>query len=201
MAVSKANKGSSTIGLQLFTIAPIIEDTLEGTTYGDLLQIDGIVEATITPENTEADVQYADDVEYDVVNPDPELTIVTTLAAVPLDVQKEILGHQMDSNGVLVKSATDTPKYFAVGFRAEKADHTFRYMWLLKMRAQPLTENLRTKEGETITRQTGEISWTAIKRTSDQQYQYVADEGLNGFTKQKAETFLQSVYTPVLPSA
>ena len=35
-----------------------------------------------------------------------------------------------------------------------------------------------------------------FKRTHDGQYQAVADEGENGFTAAKAETFLQSVYTP-----
>ena len=40
--------------------------------------------------------------------------------------------------------------------------------------------------------------WTAIKRTHDGRYQAVADEGENGFTAEKGETFLQSVYTPVI---
>ena len=52
------------------------------------------------------------------------------------------------------------------------------------------------KEGDTITRQTGEIVFTAIKRTSDGQYQAVADEGANGFTTQNAATFLTTVYAP-----
>ena len=71
-------------------------------------------------------------------------------------------------------------------------------MWLLKVRAKPLTENYATKEGSTINRQTPEVEWTAIKRTHDGQYQYVADEGQNSFTTEKAATFLESVYTPTL---
>ena len=45
-------------------------------------------------------------------------------------------------------------------------------------------------------RQTGEIEWTAIKRTHDNRYQAVADEGQNGFTAEKAATFLTEVYEP-----
>ena len=52
------------------------------------------------------------------------------------------------------------------------------------------------KEGTTITRQTGEVEWTAIKRTHDGRYQAVADEGQNGFDATKAATFLESVYEP-----
>ena len=59
-----------------------------------------------------------------------------------------------------------------------------------------LTENYATKEGTTITRQTGDVEWTAIKRTKDGRYQAVADEGENGFTTAMGETFLASVYTP-----
>ena len=74
--------------------------------------------------------------------------------------------------------------------------------YLSLFRAKPVTENYSTKAGKTVTRQTGEVEWTAIKRTHDGQYQAVADEGENGFTAEKAATFLQSVYTPVFtPSA
>ena len=52
-----------------------------------------------------------------------------------------------------------------------------------------------------ITRQTGEVEWTAIRRTHDNQYQAVADEGENGFTAEKGATFLQSVYEPVFTSS
>ena len=65
-----------------------------------------------------------------------------------------------------------------------------------KVRAKPMTENYRTKEGQTITRQNGSVEWTAIKRTHDGRYQAVADEGQNGFDAAKAATFLESVYEP-----
>ena len=73
----------------------------------------------------------------------------------------------------------------------------FRYIWLYKVRAKPVTENYATKEGKSITRQTGEVEWMAIRRTHDNQYQAVADEDENGFTAAKGATFLQSVYEPV----
>ena len=43
-----------------------------------------------------------------------------------------IFGNQIDDNGVLVRTATDKPPYFAVGFMSEKANHKFRYVWLYK---------------------------------------------------------------------
>ena len=171
---------SSTVGLKNMVIAPVTEDTETSTTYGDLQRVAGAIEATITPENNDPDIQFFDDVEGDVLYPDPELTFKTKLADLPLIVQEMIFSNKIDDNGVLIRTANDKPGYFAVGFMSEKANGTFRYVWLFKVRAKPVTETYATKEGTSITRQTGEVEWTAIKRTSDGRYQAVADEGENG---------------------
>lgn len=188
---------SSTVGLKNMVIAPVTADTETATTYGDLQRMAGAIEATITPENNDPDIQYFDDVEGDVLYPDPELTFKTKLADLPLIVQEMIFSNKIDDNGVLIRTANDKPGYFAVGFMSEKANGTYRYVWLFKVRAKPVTETYATKEGTSITRQTGEVEWTAIKRTSDGRYQAVADEGENGFTAEKAAAFLNTVYTPV----
>lgn len=188
---------SSTVGLKNMVIAPVTADTETSTTYGDLQRVAGAIEATITPENNDPDIQFFDDVEGDVLYPDPELTFKTKLADLPLIVQEMIFSNKIDDNGVLIRTANDKPGYFAVGFMSEKANGTYRYVWLFKVRAKPVTETYATKEGTSITRQTGEIEWTAIKRTSDGRYQAVADEGENGFTAEKAAAFLNTVYTPV----
>ena len=191
---------SSTVGLKNVVLAPLVEDTEETLTYGELQLVAGAIEASITPENADPDVQYYDDIEGDVLYADPELAFKTKMADLPLIIQEMIFGNKIDDNGVLIRSSTDKPPYFAVGFMSEKSNHKFRYVWLFKVRAKPVTENYATKEGTTITRQTGEVEWVAIKRTHDNQYQAVADEGENGFTAEKGTTFLQSVYTPVFAS-
>ena len=192
---------SSTVGLKNMVIAPVTEDNETSTTYGDLQRVAGAIEATITPENNDPDIQYFDDVEGDVLYPDPELTFKTKLADLPLIVQEMIFSNKIDDNGVLIRTANDKPGYFAVGFMSEKANGTYRYVWLFKVRAKPVTETYATKEGTSITRQTGEVEWTAIKCTSDGRYQAVADEGENGFTAEKAAAFLNTVYTPVFTTS
>lgn len=99
--------------------------------------------------------------------------------------------------GIGIRTASDKPPYFAVGFKSEKTNGSYRYVWLFKVRAKPVTENYATREGTSVTRQTGEVEWVAIKRTHDGRYQAVADEGENGFTAEKGATFLASVYEPV----
>lgn len=187
---------SSTVGLRNMVLAPLTEDTEATLTYGALQLVAGAIEASITPENSDADVQYADDVEFDVLYPDPELSFKTKMADIPLTIQEMTFGNKIDDNGVLIRTANDKPPYFAVGFMSEKSNHKFRYVWLYKVRAKPVTESYATKEGGTITRQTGEVEWTAIKRTHDGQYQAIADEDENGFSAAMGATFLQSVYAP-----
>lgn len=192
---------SSTVGLKNVVIAPLTEDTEETLTYGELQLLAGAIEASITPENADPEIQFADDIEFDVLYPDPELSFKTKMADIPLQIQEMIFGNQIDENGVLVRTAQDKPPYFAVGFKSEKSDKSFRYVWLYKVRAKPVTESYATKEGKTINRQTGEVEWTAIKRTHDGRYQAVADEGQNGFTAEKGAAFLQTVYAPNFTSA
>jgi len=186
----------STVGLKNMVLAPLTADTEAAHTYGALQLIAGAIDASITPQNADPNVQYADDVEFSVLYPDPELSFKTKMADIPLAIQEMIFGNQIDENGVLVRTASDRPPYYAVGFKSEKSDGTFRYVWLYKVRAKPVTESYATKEGTTINRQTGEVEWTAIKRTHDARYQAVADEGQNGFAAELGATFLQSVYEP-----
>lgn len=48
--------------------------------------------------------------------------------------------YAIDDNGVLIRTAGDNPGYFALGFMSEKSNHSYRYVWLYKCRAKPVTE-------------------------------------------------------------
>ena len=92
---------ASTVGLKNVVIAPLTADTETEHTYGELQLMAGAIEASITPENADPDVQYADDIEFDTLYPDPELTFSTSMADIPLSIQEQIFGNQIDDNGVL----------------------------------------------------------------------------------------------------
>lgn len=194
---TESPKVASTVGIKNVVMALLTEDTETTLTYGDVQQLAGAIDVQIAPENADPEVQYADDEEFDVLYPDPEIKVTMEQADIPLSIQEQTMGNRFDDNGVLVRTASDKPPYFALGFKSEKADGTYRYVWMLKGRAAPMTETYHTKEGKTITRQTGKIEITFIKRTHDNEYQMLADEGQNGFTPEKAKTFLDSVYESV----
>jgi hypothetical protein len=52
---------SSTIGLKNVVIAPLEVDTEETLTYGTLQSMVGAIDASITPSNSDPDVQYCDE--------------------------------------------------------------------------------------------------------------------------------------------
>ena len=119
------------------------------------------------------------------------------MADIPLTIQEMIFGNAIDDNGVLVRTASDRPPYFAVGFKSEKSDGTFRYVWLFKVRAKPVTETYASQgrhQRHAPDRRSGVDGHQAA--THDGRYQAVADEGQNGFDATKAATFLESVYEP-----
>ena len=55
---------SSTVGLKNVVIAPLTQDTKSAHTYGALQAVAGTIEASVTPENADPDIQYADDVRF-----------------------------------------------------------------------------------------------------------------------------------------
>ena len=201
MSVTSSPTVSSTIGLKNVVIAPLTADTETEHTYGTVQAMAGAIEASVTPDNTDPDIMYADDIEFDTLYADPQLTFKLKMADIPLAIQEMLFANVIDDNGVLIRTAQDKPPYFAVGFKSEKSNGKFRFVWLFKVRAKPLTENFATKEGDTVTRQNPEVEFTAIKRTHDGRYQAVADEGENGFTAEKGAAFLSTVYEPSIVKA
>jgi hypothetical protein len=88
MATAASPTVSSTVGLKNVVLAPLTEDSEATLTYGELQAVAGAIEASVTPENADPEVQYADDIEFDVLYPDPELTFKTKMADIPLTIRK-----------------------------------------------------------------------------------------------------------------
>lgn len=185
---------SSTIGLKNFCLAELVKDTEAELEYGTVQLVAGAIDASVTPSSADPQIQYYDDNEGDVVMPDPETSFKIKLADLPLAIRQKLDGSVFDNNGVLINKAGDKTPYYAAGFKALKANGKYRYVWLYKCRVKPVTDSYQTKEGTTITRQSTEVEFTAVKRAHDDQWRATADEGVQGFTAQKGAAFLNSVY-------
>ena len=153
------------------------------------------IDAQISRGTADPDVQYADDIESDVLYPDPEITISLEVKEVPLALQKKLFGQdEKDGNGVYTYESGKTPPYFALGFKSAKRSGADRYVWYYKCRAKPMDETFHTKEGGTITRQQDKLEITAIKRTYDNYVSVKVDS--DAVDAPTASAFFANVYTP-----
>ena len=64
---------SSTVGLKNVVLAPLTTDTEALLAYGTLQLLAGAIDAQIAPENADPGTTYYDDIEGDVLYPDPDV--------------------------------------------------------------------------------------------------------------------------------
>lgn len=195
-------KPSSTVGLREVVWCKVTEDVApDGQNpdgkyvTGEVRKLAGAINADMSNQNSEADVQHFDDEEGDALYPIPEVTLTLEMADVPPDVAAELVGATVDDNGVTINRDGDKPPYIALGFKSVKSNGVDRYLWLLKGRANIPSETYRTKEGETITRQTSKIELTFIPRNKDKTWRSYVDTDMAKFQTAKA-TFFDQPYEP-----
>jgi len=190
---------SSRIGLRDVKIA-WLDDATDTTTVPAAYTLESTstleaIDAQISRGTADPDVQYADDIESDVLYPDPEITITLEVKEVPLALQKLLFGQgAVDGNGVYKYESGKTPPYFALGFKSAKRNGTDRFVWYYKCRAKPMDETFHTKEGGTITRQQDKLEITAIKRTYDNYVSVKVDSDAQ--YAPTASVFFANVYKP-----
>jgi len=190
---------SSRIGLRDVKIAWLTANT-DTTTVPAAYTLESTstleaIDAQISRGTADPDVQYADDIESDVLYPDPEITITLEVKEVPLALQKLLFGQgAVDGNGVYKYESGKTPPYFALGFKSAKRNGTDRFVWYYKCRAKPMDETFHTKEGGTITRQQDKLEITAIKRTYDNYVSVKVDSDAQYALT--ASVFFANVYKP-----
>lgn len=181
----------STIGLKSLVAWPLLTDPEGGpATYGTAMLLAGAIEATITPETSEPNVQYADDVEYDSLAPDTPYNIEMDVSGMSIEHQAKLQGHTIDNKGGMIIKDGDDPPYIALAFRALKSGGGYRYVVIYKGKPQFMTRTYRTKEGTTVTRQTTKMAMKGISRISDGLKQYVVDTEI--------ANFFTTPYTPVV---
>ncbi|MHC1786132.1 MAG: major tail protein [Christensenellales bacterium] len=156
------------------------------------------IDAQISRGSADPDVQYADDIESDVLYPDPEITISLEVKEVPIELQKLLFGQTtaVDANGAYKYLSGMTPPYFALGFKSKKRSGADRFVWYYKCRAKPMDETFHTKEGPSITRQTDKLEIVAIKRTYDNYVSIKVDSDAAGAPS--AAVFFGTVYAATL---
>lgn len=185
----------STIGLKDLVTAELLTDTSSETTYAAVEAVVGSINIEVSDDSGNADIQYADDAEFDRLYPLPKLSFSMEMADIPPSMQAKFFGHAVDTYGVVVANQDDTPPYRAFGFKSKKADGSYRYVWLLKCVPVKRTgdHSHNTEQGDSVERQTSKIDWEAVPTIYTGEYQYLVDDDTSAFSSKKA-TFFDAPY-------
>lgn len=181
------------IGLRQLTVALLETDPLEGkATYKTPVRIPGAITANINP-NASNETLFADDGPYETATTIGGIDLELNVADLDLETQALLLGHTIDSNGVLIRKAGDTPPWLAVGFKSLKSNGSYRYTWLAKGKFGLQEQNNETK-GDSITFNTPTINGSFVKRECDDEWERHIDEDSTNYTPEQGANWFNNPY-------
>lgn len=152
----------ATIGLKDLYYATITEDSAGNETYGTPAVLAKAISANIEV-NTDTATLYADDGADVVIREFTSGTITLSTNVLSAANLAALLGATVDTKGVLMQRAEDTPVPVAIGFKAKTAKGNYKYFWLYRVVFGAPGHDLNTK-GETIEFSAPEIEGTFVRR-------------------------------------
>jgi phi13 family phage major tail protein len=165
-----------TIGVDKYTFFNVVSDSAEGTTYGEGVNLKGIVEIAPTDAGG-ADTFDADNGAYETTSYIEKLGHEITNADIPPEVDAAWRGLEQKNGVVEVGNDTNTV-YFGVAWRILKSDGSYRYVRYYKG-SYSFASNVggKTKPSSgSIDKQTAKATYTAVQRDYDNNYYAYFDE-------------------------
>jgi phi13 family phage major tail protein len=152
-------------GLEQVHIAFFSEDsTPETPAWGTPQPIKGAVSFSTSPEGEESEF-YADNTKYFTHTSNNGYTGELEMANIPDGVLADMLGMTIDSNGMLVESADDEPKEFALMGQIQGDKKNRRFVYYRCKASRPGQESSTTEASVTPTTDT--ISLTILPLESN----------------------------------
>lgn len=164
------------IGLSNLTWFPMLTDTETETTYDDPEKLARAIQAVLTPQFAEGLLESDDGIE-DEISQVTAITVRIDANQLTEEMRGSLLGHDVDDQGGMTISGTDTPQLGALAFRAllskQTGDNQYVYVVLYAGRFKEFAETFETKKRGQITYQTHTgIEGTFYPRMSDGAIQY-----------------------------
>jgi phi13 family phage major tail protein len=154
------------IGLDSFYYAELLTDDSTGTSYDTPVSITNLVSMSVN-FNSDIATFFADDGPADAYSQIGEVDVAIEAADIPAEDLAFLLGMTYNAGTGLVEydTAAVAPD-IAIGFRAQKSNGDYRYVWLLKGRFGVPNMDHQTKEGS-VNFQTLTINGKFLARTYD----------------------------------
>lgn len=173
----------ATIGLKDIHIVKLTKDDETTLTYDtEIKKVPGAIDAKVSPKAS-TEKLFCDDKLSEIATSLGEIDVELGVNDLPLEIRAFMLGGTI-VNGVLEERSSDIAPEIALGFKSQKSDGSYRYVWLTKGKAEPLDDEGKTKEDK-VDFQTKSIKLTFMPRAHDDMYRLIADDGAVGFDGSK----------------
>ena len=195
------------IGVDMLYVAKVVKDDETGAEYADPVRLPGLNNIGYDPA-TLSGTYSADDGTYASNTADGATLITLRVADLLSEHYALLLGLEQTEKGVVEEGVNDNPPEMAVGWRSQKSDGTYRFVWVLKGKFAKSAETYATKGGEGITYNDKELTFSALNRVYDGKKRRQLDsndpklpEGVSVTTLSDATAgwFSDPDYTPAAP--
>lgn len=160
------NQPMPRIGVDELFVAKILQDISTGTSYAVPIWLQGVNNIGYDPA-TQSATYDADDGAYATVSGDGNSQATIRVADLLPEYRALLLGLIQDAQGVVESGISDNPPEFALGWRSQKSNGAYRFVWLLKGKFSKGSETYTTKGSAGVTFNDTEIVFTALNRASD----------------------------------
>lgn len=174
-------------GVAGLVAAPILEDSTENFTTGDVIELAGVSEISKETESTN-EAHYYDNMAAVVISSTGADTITINTSAIPLDVLAKITGQTYDSAKGLFVERERTPGYWALGYKTKTTDGVDMYVWRQKGTFNmPGQTNATENDGTDANGQ--ELTYTGVSTI----HKYTLDGKLTGIKAVTVDTSVNAV--------
>ena len=187
MSANKVKYGLEQVHIAFFSE----ESTPENPSWDSPIPIKGAVSFSTSPEGEESEF-YADNTKYFTHTSNNGYTGELEMANIPDDVLAEILGMTIDSNGMLVESADDMPKEFALMGQIQGDQKNRRFVYYRCKASRPSQESSTTEAS--VTPNTDTVSLTILPLESNKLIKGVIE--LNETNQAVYDAFFSQVILP-----
>ena len=187
MSVNKVKYGLEQVHIAFFSE----QSTAETPAWKGPIPIKGAVSFSTSPEGEESEF-YADNTKYFTHTTNNGYTGELEVANIPDDILAEMLGMTIDSNGMLVESADDEPKEFALMGQIQGDQKNRRFVYYRCKASRPGQESSTTEASVTPTTDT--LSLTILPLESNKLIKGVIE--LNETNQAVYDAFFDAVTLP-----
>lgn len=177
---------SNRINIKNLVYCLLTSDDSSAVTYGSVKSLAKVMTIDITPSQATG-VLYGDGAQTENIAKLTGIAVKVEANKIAIEDRAAILGHTY-SDGVVVKNASDEAPYIAMGYQVEGTNGYSEYVWLLKGRAQEITQSAKQQDDK-INFSTDTFNVNFIPREHDGYLEFDADTANADFTSTQASAW------------